>query len=864
MKKHAAVFAVASVVATMCGAVAAQIPATRPRSPNITPLGPQAHRSPGQQQVMTGTIYGFVYWDSQLTSHLPSSVCNAFSVTVAVASKGPYGPFGAMGTQSHFTPMATAHPPLTSVNTTSYDGCAYAYNNAPLGQNLYVKLNLTQPLGTLLPATVMKNPAVGPIQFSNAPCSALPPLTKATVANLLGNWGSCQNVAYDVNLPLVIRQSLTILSSSGGMGANQGSHSGPLLNQTRPAGMLNNAAPQNTNSGSSPANGTLLPAVTPAPAQTPSMSQPGIAPGGSAQNVQLNPQPLPPRVQMTNADVIKMMSSRVPESVIISSIQSANHKFDFSPESCRQLQAAHVTTSVLAAMGDGSAPQCAAVPPGSAGAPPVSVQDCERSCTANCEASAITQGNAANCAKTCRERCVSKSSRTASSSRPIAVASIQSLEKARTPRLGQQNADIIAVLEQQRHAVETELQALNVSVRPVSSLGSAPATTMSATMPGRAPTQGAAPSSVQSPPADLTSRMTHPPAMNTLVLTCSLDPTPRVIRVNGGKGTGIFTPEPQYNHYAFVGCGFGQAQGAAHLFGSNGFTAGLNIDSWSDNVITAHLDPWFSGWLDQDNVTLVVNPIQKSLMQTPGLKFYAARGMPAPDGSDLEVQLAYDSLSQSSVRLGESQIQMGVWPLATMPFQVGYDQVSSNAISQFQSFSFQGNAVVGWLFRYAFGHQDGAGSSDCYVNDVRSTDQSTGGVCPSYFSYPEYAANGGVDYWNFAFVPGFEISSYQLHYGVVDPRSLCGAWDEYSHTDGRVGNWSYTLTTMYANGTIPAIKVTWPFYYCRDLEATERSNAVYQSAYGLLIWVMGPRCVDPWTGHSQQACIAQVKQTLGG
>ena len=295
MKKYVAVFAVASVVATMCGAVAAQLPATKPPNPKITLPGPQAHRPPGDRPAMTGTIFGFVYWDSTLTSHLPSPVCSALSITVAAASKSPYGPFGAMGTQSHFTPMATAHPPLTSVNTTSYDGCAYEYDNAPLGQNLYVKLNLTQPLGTLMPATVMKNPAVGPIQFSNAPCSKLPPLTKATVANLLGTWGSCQNVAYDVNLPLVIRQSLTILSSNGGMGGSQGSQSGPLLNQARPAGMLNNAAPQNTNSGSSPANGMLLPAVTPAPPQTPSILHPGIAPGGSAQNVQLNPQPLPPK-----------------------------------------------------------------------------------------------------------------------------------------------------------------------------------------------------------------------------------------------------------------------------------------------------------------------------------------------------------------------------------------------------------------------------------------------------------------------------------------------------------------------------------------------------------------------------------------
>jgi hypothetical protein len=304
----------------MCGAVSAQISATKPPNTKITPLGPQAHRPPGQQQVMTGTIYGFVYWDATLTSLLGPSVCNAMSITVAVASKSPYSPFGAMGTQSHFTPMATAHPPVLSVNTTSYDGCAYSYTNAPLGQNLYVKLNLTQPLGQLLPATVAQNPAVGPIQFNNAPCSTLPPLTKATVGNLLGSWGSCQNVAYDVNLPLIILKPLKILSASGGAGGNQSATPGTRV-QTNPGPINNPAAVSpgpvqssmlsqtgsqttllNTQSPtSSQSGGMLVPAVTPAPLSSYN-TQPGTPgqllpakPGGGGATVQLNPQPYPPK-----------------------------------------------------------------------------------------------------------------------------------------------------------------------------------------------------------------------------------------------------------------------------------------------------------------------------------------------------------------------------------------------------------------------------------------------------------------------------------------------------------------------------------------------------------------------------------------
>jgi hypothetical protein len=307
MKRYVAIFTTVFMMAILCGALAAQIPATKQPNPNITPLGPHAQQPPGGHPVMTGTIYGFVYWDAKATSHLGPSICNAMAITVVVANKGSYSPLGLVGTQSHVTSMATIHPPLTSVNTTSYDGCAYSFVNAPLGQNLYVKLNLAQAVGTLTPAVVAKDPPVGPIQFSNTPCSKLPPLTKATVGELIGNWGSCQNVAYDVNLQLVNTPQLTVLSANGGSGGNQGGvQSAPLLNPTRPAGMLNSATSQSTSPAPSPANGMLLPAVTPTPAQTSSRTGTPrqivpATPGSSANTVQLNPKPLPPNGSSTGA-----------------------------------------------------------------------------------------------------------------------------------------------------------------------------------------------------------------------------------------------------------------------------------------------------------------------------------------------------------------------------------------------------------------------------------------------------------------------------------------------------------------------------------------------------------------------------------
>ena len=335
MTRPAAV-AIALFTAVLCGFLPAQVPATKQPNPNITPVGPQRPEPPAARQptkpggqapaptnisVNAGTIYGFVYWDSTATAHLGPSICNALSITVAVASKSPYSPFGAIGTQSNFTSLTTVHPPLTSVSTTSYDGCAYSYSHAPLGQDLYVKVNLTQTVGTLTPATVAQDATVGPIQFSSAPCSKLPPLTRATVGELLGNWGSCLNVAYDVNFPLVQTAQLKPMSAGDGAGANQngtpgalvqinsapqntpalagpGQHQKMMLSQTRSNGTLLN----NQSSASSLTNGMLLHSVTPSPTATaPSNSQPGTPgqqmpskPGGGG-NVELNPQPYPPK-----------------------------------------------------------------------------------------------------------------------------------------------------------------------------------------------------------------------------------------------------------------------------------------------------------------------------------------------------------------------------------------------------------------------------------------------------------------------------------------------------------------------------------------------------------------------------------------
>jgi hypothetical protein len=344
--------------------------------------------------------------------------------------------------------------------------------------------------------------------------------------------------------------------------------------------------------------------------------------------------------------------------------------------------------------------------------------------------------------------------------------------------------------------------------------------------------------------------MTHAPAFNSLVLTCATNPTPRILRVNGGQAPGIFTPEAKYNLYTIVGCSFGQSQtgNSAYIFAGNGFKANLNIDFWSENGITVHLDPYLAGVLDQSNVSLVVCPAGEQPIQQQGFRFYAARGMPNPDESDQEVPLSYDSMPQSSVKLYDAT-----------PVLAAYNQLPSNATSQFPSFSFQGTPVAGWVFRYAYGHREtyqGLIGAECFINDVGYQFNDPSHPCWSYFSD---SSPFGSDTWDFSkLVPGFVISAYELYYEDTDPTKLCGSWDDYRKDSGLLSNWDFNLTGP------TNITVVWPLSWCRDTELppSGRTNEQKQSIYGLEVWVLGPRCIDPWTGHKDQACMSKVKQNL--
>lgn len=490
------------------------------------------------------------------------------------------------------------------------------------------------------------------------------------------------------------------------------------------------------------------------------------------------------------------------------------------------------------------------------------LEGCEKMCTARCDQRAGV--NKAQCHKTCHDRC------SVSRATVVLLPLPKSHGRVTNPRAMRQDEEIIAVLSQQKQAADEEFAEIRTGPQTVPSSVIATSLPASANLQGARSVQPLGPGTAQDVQGGSSSKFTHAPFLNTIVLTCANDRTPRIIRVSGGNSHSVFTPEPKYNPYTIVGCGFGPAKSgnSAYISGPSGFKANLNIDLWSDNAITAHLDPWLAGVLDQDNVTLVVSPAMVRSIQQPGFKFYAARGMPrVPDKTPQEVPLTW--LPQSAVKLS-----------SITDIQTGWDGLPSNATAAFASFSFQGSPVAGWVFRYAYGHDDSGtffedvpATYDCWINgDVAHQAYMVVGNqilvderdCSYYFSFlngKEY--NWGAppaDQWDLPLRPYFAISSYDLYYDPTDASQLCGAWDDSSKTSGHDGTWDFNLTGLNQ------ISVSWPLYWCFDQEAWpfNRVNVQRQSAYGLAVSVWGPRCIDPFTGQPDQPCMNKVKTIYGG
>ena len=902
--------------------IAQSVPATRPPAPKLTLPGPQKH-SPPSEPAPPGTIEGFVYWDTSSVTHAPASSCNGLAVSVAVgdSSGGKSTAYKPLATvTNNFKYVGQVKQFLVGGNIKVYDVCMYGYDHVPVGPDLRVTVvadgSSPTQAGPFSPASVPATDPVGPITIINGQCNMLPRIVNPTASDLFSHWGSCQNMAYDVNF--MMEPTKQVLNNRGAAVSSRANQQTGLLNNRPQQGMLASGAGsssqgQSTDGGLLGNRGAASSIITDGTRQnyasttrqsgTPNgaggvltntdvikmvkarvpenivvesiqsargsfdlssagchaLQQANVSaiivvamgngsvrpcpeisagggingPGTSDRNrrsitditnrgtsalpipgskVELNPQPLPPRQALTNADVIRMMRQGLPESVIVHSIQSANKQFDLSHEGLQSLQQAHVAPAVLAAMCDGSVHACDATtrtgstPPAAAG---------------------------------------SKGTRSAGTAlKPIKLPAPTSPRKVMNPRLGQQNGNIIAVLEQQRQAAQQESSAMKAAIRSSVSAASARTPALSTNFAGNATTPGLAPGHTQSAPGNVASSIATLPFFNSLPITCTNDPAPRVLHVSGGQAPTIFTPEAKYNQYSIVGCSFGQSQqgNSAYIFGPNGFQATLNIDFWSDNGITAHLDPSLAGVLDQNNITLVISPAGKQQIQKQGFTFYAARGMPSSDGTDQDVALPYDSMARPSVITFEVN-----------NFFDAFDQLPPNATSTFPSFSYNGTPVAGWVFRYLYGHADRIASlraHDCFINDVGFDGQAC--ARPDFKNLPRN------DTWDFSkMAPGFAISSYSLYYDDIAPSTLCGGLIDLNSDGSLIGQWNFDLNQQNQ------IVVTWPVYDCYFSEFGTRDSYADLSSYGIAVWVLGPRCVDPWTGQKDQNCMAKLKQLLG-
>jgi hypothetical protein len=257
--------------------------------PNRTIVAPGSQRPPGDHPASpSGTIEGFVYWDANHFSHVPAGSCSGLAVTVSVGSSsgGPLVAYTPLATlTNNFKYVGQVKEFLVGGKVNVYDVCTYGYDHVPVGPDLQVKLAVTQ-LGVFSPVAVPQIAILGPIKIINAQCNMLPRITNPTVPDLFAHWGSCQNMAYDVNFVMHTAPRAQFSADGGGTITPAGSDT--------ERGMLSNSSQQGILAGagsptqSQPAKGGLLGNKGSGAPAAPTTAT-------SASRVELNSQPLPPR-----------------------------------------------------------------------------------------------------------------------------------------------------------------------------------------------------------------------------------------------------------------------------------------------------------------------------------------------------------------------------------------------------------------------------------------------------------------------------------------------------------------------------------------------------------------------------------------
>jgi hypothetical protein len=374
--------------------------------------------------------------------------------------------------------------------------------------------------------------------------------------------------------------------------------------------------------------------------------------------------------------------------------------------------------------------------------------------------------------------------------------------KITNPNAEIQNSQIIAVLQQQTRAAEAEIAAMKLSLRPAgATIGSSPSQTMAATGSG-GPSVGAAPvqanllagGSASAGHSSIGAVM--PAQFQNIAITCSHDPTMRVLTVSGGQSSAVFTQDAKYNFYTISGCSFGDPgpNAKAYIYSQGTFREDFQIEQWSDNWIKLSIDPNLAGIDDQDNVTLVIQRQDGKQADKGGFRFYAARDT-----------ILLHSIPQQYFSLDRFRPDNAV----TNSWTPTYTSASSAAVAP----NLPGmSAEVQWKL---------------------TTD-------------PNNALVGGSDIYDFSHLH----STFGLENALMEWEDVSCDPSNYVFASSK-DNWGID---WYQN---TGVKITWQGQTCNPKPSSCGGVGPFQgdcftsppeTNYGVDVWVTGPRGLDPWTG----------------
>lgn len=294
---------------------------------------------------------------------------------------------------------------------------------------------------------------------------------------------------------------------------------------------------------------------------------------------------------------------------------------------------------------------------------------------------------------------------------------------------------------------------------------------------------------------------------------------PQIHAVNGQSSGVIFTQDPTYNDYIISGCGFGTLGGEVYLAGAvTGGRINLVVKQWSDTQIEAAVQPGLTGVLD-GWPDLIVLPSGMSSAKLSNCRFYAQRQ------SVLLSNIPQQYASLANVPVGDATHGFGTMYCPGPDTGHLFPCIAYNA----------GEPLDG----ITNGHDHRSDRNELVSNAV---DRDGGQV----------QFNAGEDAYDLSYMaPGFEID-YSTVFWYAWTSDVCEGWASDAFPKKAGDSVGYDTEGHYGwyKKTNTKIVVDWGVDHCawRWLGIFNVDDW-YNSGYSLQVYVKGPIGVDPWTGH---------------